>query len=141
MPKRILVVDDEAPVRTMLRQALEREGYEVREADDGDGGLRLLDKQPIDLVLLDIFMPNKEGIETLLEIRSLFPRLKFIVISGGGSRQNFSPLRAAKTLGAFGTLAKPFALHELLRMVSSALAEGGREAAAPVLPGRSINDA
>ena len=123
MPKHILVVNDEAQVCAMLRHALEREGCSVREASDGDMGIRVLDQQAVDLVLLNIFVPTKGGIETLREMRGSFPKLQFIVISGGGSRQNFTPLHAAETLGAYGTLAKPFSLQELSEMVKSALGE------------------
>ena len=68
---RILIIDDEAPVRDLLRQMLEKEGYEVVEAREGDIGIRLFRENPADLIITDILMPEKEGIETILELRKV----------------------------------------------------------------------
>src|SRR5262249_15356741 len=77
----ILVIDDEEPVRTVLRQMLEKEGYNVEEAADGAVGLSLLQDHPIDLIITDLFMPEKEGIETMREVRRSFPQVKIIAMS------------------------------------------------------------
>lgn len=81
---RILVIDDEPQVRAMLRQMLEREGYEVVEAEEGEEGMRRYREQPVDLVITDILMPQKEGIETIRALRRTNPGVKIIAISGGG---------------------------------------------------------
>ena len=73
--RHILVIDDEASVRALVRQVLEEEGYLVNEAADGEEGLAQLQSTPIDLVITDIFMPHKEGIETIRELRRQFPKI------------------------------------------------------------------
>ena len=118
MPK-VLVVDDEAPIRRLIRRTLERDGYEVEEAEDGAVALRRYRAAPADLVILDIFMPEKEGLETL---RELGPEAKVIAISGGGRAGNLLPLRSAQTFGALRTLTKPFEPSALLASVSDVLA-------------------
>jgi DNA-binding response OmpR family regulator len=120
---RILVIDDEAPVRNMLRQMLEKEGYEVVEAPDGAIGMRLFHEQSIDLIITDILMPEKEGIETILELRKSAPQVKIIAISGGGRTVKLDVLPIAQSFGAARTLAKPFERRELLEAVRAVLAQ------------------
>ncbi len=120
---RILIIDDEAPVRDLLRQMLEKEGYEVVEAREGDIGIRLFRENPADLIITDILMPEKEGIETILELRKVFPQVKIIAISGGGRMRNLDVLPVAKAFGAVRTLAKPFERKELLEAVRAVLAQ------------------
>lgn len=119
---RILVVDDDSQVRDVLIETLEEAGYEVVGVPDGREVLKLLKKMPFDMVITDIIMPEKEGIETILEFRQVFPDLKFIAISGGG---RFGPLsnylEIARNLGAYCTFSKPFEQKELLEAVDSAL--------------------
>ena len=122
MKTRILIIDDEAPVRDMLRQMLEKEGYEVVEAPEGNAGIRLFRDNPTDLVITDILMPDKEGIETILELQKTFPQVKIIAISGGG-RIKLNVLPVAKAFGALRTLAKPFERKELLEAVRAVLAQ------------------
>ncbi len=81
---RILVIEDEIQVRRLTRQMLELEGFEVLEAGDGDTGLQMFAENSIDLVITDIIMPGKEGIETILELKQKRPDIKIIAISGGG---------------------------------------------------------
>ncbi len=119
---RILVIDDEASIRTMLQQMLEGSGHEVAVAAQGAEGLTLFGEHPVDLVITDIFMPEKEGIETILELRQRSPQTKIIAISGGGRAGNLDILATAKNLGAHQTLAKPFERQELLDAVNAALA-------------------
>lgn len=116
---RILVIDDEAPVRDMMRQTLERAGYEVVEAGDGRRGMAQLRQQPVDLVITDILMPEQEGIETIRMLRKEFPQMKILAISGGGKKGNLDVLPIARTFGAHYTLAKPFERQELLDAVSA----------------------
>ena len=120
---RILVIDDEAPVRRILRQMLERDGYEVVEAPNGAIGLKLYDENPADLIITDILMPEKEGIETIMELRKTAPEVKIIAISGGGRMDKKGLLSTAKAFGAACTLAKPFTREEVLAAVRENLVQ------------------
>jgi len=119
---RILVIDDEASIRTMLQQILERSGHEVAVATQRAEGLTLFQEHPVDLVITDIFMPEKEGIETILELRYQSSHTKIIAISGGGRAGNLDFLATAKNFGAHHTLAKPFERQEVLDPVNAVLA-------------------
>ena len=119
----ILVIDDERPVRVMLRQMLEKEGYEVEEAPDGAAGMKLLHDHLHDLIITDLFMPEKEGIETMIEVRRHFPQVKIIAISGGGRAGALDLLPMAESFGALRTLAKPFERKELLEAVRAVLTQ------------------
>lgn len=121
--KNILVIDDEQLIRLQIRSALELEGYIVHEAANGNEGLARIAEAAPDVVITDILMPDKEGIETILELRRTHPKIRIIAISGGGRTGNKDFLRTAKHLGADRTLAKPFGLAELLRLVREVLAE------------------
>ncbi len=119
---RILVIDDEPQVRTVLLKSLERDGYQVMDAPNGKVGMELFQEEPFDLVITDIVMPEKEGIETIGELRHYFPETKIIAISGGGQnlKANYV-LHTAKILGAHCTLFKPFEIEELLNAVKHVL--------------------
>jgi DNA-binding response OmpR family regulator len=121
--KRILIIDDNDQVRSLLREMLELGHYTVIEAPNGDIGARLFRQQPADLVITDIFMPEKEGLETIRELRRDFPDVKIIAISGGGSRGDLGYLPTAKKLGAHRTFIKPFEMDELLSAVHELLGE------------------
>ncbi len=112
--KRVLVIDDDYQVRKMLRKMLEKEGYEVLDAIDGTHGIALHKESPADLVITDLIMPEKEGIETISEMRDDFPELKIIAISGGGLVSPDPYLRLAKDMGAHDTFPKPIKKEELL---------------------------
>ena len=118
---KILVVDDEPSIRLLLRRTLERGGYEVAEAEDGELAVRSQRANPADLVIVDIYMPEKEGLETILELRADARDLKIIAISGGGRAGNLSPLQVAETFGASRTLIKPIEPEALLESVSAVL--------------------
>jgi CheY-like chemotaxis protein len=125
---RILVVDDEDGLRRALRTVLERAGYEVREARSGQDAVRLWREEASDLVITDIHMPNKGGIETILELRALSPSLPVIAVSGSGEMTCRALLRDANLLGPIRTLDKPFKLTEMLECVSDVLKSAeGRE--------------
>ena len=81
---RILIIDNDVQILNMLRQTLEREGYDVLKASNGKQGIRLHREEPVDLIITDIIMPEKEGIETILELKRDYPDVKIIAISGGG---------------------------------------------------------
>jgi YesN/AraC family two-component response regulator len=115
--KSILIIDDEEQIRTMLRNLLERLGYEVVEAPDGKKGIRLFRKSPTDLIITDIVMPEKEGIELIMELKQEFPDVKIIAISGGGHNDPENYLSLAKELGAQRIVAKPFEKEDLLKAV------------------------
>jgi CheY-like chemotaxis protein len=119
----ILVIDDEEFVRDMLQQMLEAEGHSVVEAPNGAAGLRLLREHKPALVITDILMPEKEGIETIRELRKVAPHVKIIAISGGGRMSRIDLLAVAQSFGAAGTLAKPFERRELIDTVRAVLAQ------------------
>lgn len=118
---RILVMDDDATLRGAVRVVLEAAGYEVLEAADGAAGLRLQREQGADLVLVDIFMPERDGLEVVRGLRAEIPRPKIVAMSGGGWTKDLDVLSAAAAFGASRTLRKPFAPHELLAVVSELL--------------------
>ncbi|MBC8239113.1 MAG: response regulator [Alphaproteobacteria bacterium] len=119
---RILVIDDDDLVRETIKLGLESAHYQVVEANDGAVGLKIASQDEFDLVITDILMPNKEGIETIQELRRARPTLKIIAISGG-DRRGGSFLEIAEKFGASKTLRKPFRPQELLRCVQDLLAE------------------
>jgi CheY-like chemotaxis protein len=123
MPKRILVIDDEEPVRLIVREMLTMEGYEVVVAANGKVGLQLFRNDPTDLIITDIFMPEMEGLETIRELHREHPGVKIIAMSGGGESGMLSFLSYAKRFGALRTLRKPFSREELLTNVEDLLAE------------------
>jgi CheY-like chemotaxis protein len=122
--KRVLVVDDEAPIRSLLRTILSVAGREVFEAADGAEALRLLEGQPVELVLCDLRMPVMDGLETIPRIRRLAPAAQIVAMSGGGSSGVVDQLDVALQLGAAVALMKPFSVEELLAAMAEALAEG-----------------
>ncbi len=119
--KRILVVDDEEQMRAMIRKMLENAGYEVMEAPDGNVALWLFKEKSADLIISDLIMPEKEGLETIMELKQDFPDVKIIAISGGGQGDKGQYLDMAKKIGADSTLAKPFEQDELLKAVEALL--------------------
>lgn len=120
----ILIIDDEELVRYSVRKVLDRLGHEITEAENGAEGLALINQQPFDLIITDIIMPEKEGIETITELRRTHPNLKIIVISGGGRTGKKDYLRMASRLGARHTLAKPFRAEALIEAVDDCLQAG-----------------
>lgn len=118
---RILVIDDEDLARFTVANILESAGHEVVEASDGEEGLALQKEHPFDLVVTDIIMPKKEGVETIVELKRDFPDMKVIAISGGGRTRNLDFLELAKQFGADKILAKPFTEEELLENVNACL--------------------
>lgn len=116
MQKHILVVDDEIKIRDVLRTVLERTGYQVTEAADGLEGLRLYKEKDIDVVVTDIIMPEKGGIDLIMDLRRDFPGVKIIAISGGGMG-GISYLDIALGVGADRAIGKPFVLDDFLEAV------------------------
>lgn len=117
--RRILLVDDDPDVRRALGAALTKAGYEVIPAADGDEAVRQWRQlHGGDLVILDMFMPEKDGLQTIIELRSQSPRVPIIAISGGGTTGRLDILKDAKLLGAIETFEKPFSIHALLALVA-----------------------
>ena len=115
----ILLIDDEDQVRVLFQMALGGAGYGVLAAESGQHGLRLLQQQEVDLILLDILLPDMDGLKLIQRLRTTRPTSKIIAISGGSWEWDY--LDTAKSLGAHDTLKKPFRLQELLDVVSSQL--------------------
>lgn len=107
----------------MLEITLTRAGHEFVEADAGEMGLRLYKESPADLVIVDIILPKKGGLETIQELQRDFPKAKFIGISGGFQKKTDSNMALAELLGIQRTLSKPFTSEELLKMITEVLAE------------------
>jgi CheY-like chemotaxis protein len=127
---RILVIDDDRDLRTLLLYELRAAGHDVRAACDGAEGLALQHELPADVVVTDIYMPEKEGIETIRELKEQFPKVKIIAMSGGGSlraaRRAFTSEALAvvgRELNVVAVLQKPFETPELLRSVEAAVAQ------------------
>lgn len=123
MQKKILVIDDDLLFRSMLVEMLERKEYLVYAAEDGEQGVNIWKEVQPDIVITDIIMPNKEGIETILEMKRQNKSVKIIAISGGGRTNAQDNLRSAKLLGASLTLSKPFDSGDLLTAVQTLLAQ------------------
>ncbi len=117
----ILVVEDDPQIRTMLKRMLEEAGYQVSLAGNGRQAIEIFLLQPADLVITDILMPDKDGLETIREMREAHPKLKMIAISGGGQLPAAIFLKMAQTAGAVTTLNKPFGKRALLEAVQQAL--------------------
>lgn len=115
--KRILVVDDDALVRTVLRNILEYEGYEVVVASNGKVALELNRQKQADLVIIDILMPEKDGVETIVELKETYPETVLIAMSGGGHQGPEFYLKIAKTLGVTRTFRKPIEREKLLALI------------------------
>jgi CheY-like chemotaxis protein len=118
---RVLVIDDDLQVRKLLRSLLEREGYEVALADNGKEGLDAYGQAPADLVITDLIMPEKEGIEMILALRQRSPAVKIIAISGGARIGPETHLRMAERLGANRTFSKPVDRKALLAAIRELL--------------------
>jgi DNA-binding response OmpR family regulator len=126
---RILVVDDDAAVRDSIATVLDGAGFQVDQADHGASGMRLLRANEPDLVITDILMPHKEGIETIREIRAVLPQTPIIAISGSVEpRADY--LKMAQSFGASAILAKPFDPAVLLEHVNRLLSARDAGAAA-----------
>jgi len=114
----ILVIDDEDIVRKSICKMLEAEGHEVQEAKTGLEGLSRFKQQPPDVLITDILMPDKDGLEIIRELHTAYPKVKILAITGGGAAGNLDFLPQAKAFGAHATLHKPFMRDELLNSLA-----------------------
>ena len=110
----VLIIDDDEDVRDSIRLILETQGYSVDVASDGDEGIALCNNGSFDVAIVDLLMPRKEGIATIVELKRDVPELRILAISGGSNYMQMDYLSMAKKLGAAETLLKPFKAHELL---------------------------
>ena len=121
---RILIIEDDDKFRTMVRKMLEKAGYnDIEEAANGNIGVKLFRQRPFDLVITDIIMPDKEGLEMITELFRDYPGIKIIAMSGGGRIGPKGYLEVAKHLGASRTLVKPFKHADLIDAVQELLRE------------------
>jgi len=115
----VLVVDDEEQVRQLIRETLEQAGHHVWEARDGKEALLLFRQSHADLVIMDILMPDQDGLESIVSLRREYPKVKVIAITGGTDMIGILTfLDVAKMLGATRTLQKPFEMRALLDAVA-----------------------
>lgn len=120
---RILVVDDDPISRQVLRAMLEKEGHLISEAEDGAKAVRDYDSGLIDLVITDIFMPEKEGVQTVRELMKENPNVKIIAVSGGSSSANYDSLDWIKMFGVKYTFTKPFDSKAIIAAVDDLLSQ------------------
>jgi DNA-binding NtrC family response regulator len=116
-PHRVLVVDDNADMRLSMRQLLGLLGYEVETASDGNEALALHRANAVGILITDIFMAGKEGMETIVAFKREWPLVRVIAMSGGGERAKRNYLQAAMQIGADATLQKPFSLASLKQVL------------------------
>jgi DNA-binding NtrC family response regulator len=121
--RRIMVVDDDAGIRRSLHTLLSRAGHEVLQAADGLEAIRLWRTGGADLVITDLHMPNKDGIQTILELLTHTPGVPIIAMSGGGQTKRLDLLGNVTLLGSVLTIEKPFTLSEMMSVVRRALGQ------------------
>jgi DNA-binding NtrC family response regulator len=126
-PKRILVIDDETTALDLLRRILEMHGYEVTLAKNGQEGVESFQQDPCDLVITDMVMPIKDGLQTILDLRLEAPELPIIAISGGGTISKERYLAVAGYLDRVITIAKPFTMEQIIEAVEKLLHEKSLE--------------
>ena len=120
MKRKVLVVDDNPDILWSMRALLEREGFDVRTASDGQQAFELQENEAMDVVVTDLFMPGRDGIETIEAFRRHWPKLKIVAMSGQDAQCDY--LGVASALGASAILRKPFAADDLLSTLRSMLA-------------------
>ncbi len=118
---RVLVIDDEPYILLMLKKLFEKEGFDVDIAINGDEGIKIFSKYPADVIITDIVMPEKEGLETIREFKQTNPDLKIIAISGGGRIDSKEYLDSARLFGAAKVFRKPFKQREMVNAVNELL--------------------
>jgi len=121
-PCSILVVDDEPGIRELLSMMLEAAGHTVVSAEDGIQAPKVLASQAVQVVITDLLMPERDGLEFIAEVRKKFPKVKIIAMSGGGHIARDSYLRIAKNFGAHVLLEKPFSQSGVLGAIDSVMA-------------------
>lgn len=121
----ILIVDDEMLFRKLVRKMLEEAGHQVLEAANGNEALAIVERTPPDLIIMDVLMPEREGIETIASLRRAKSTIPILAVSGGGRTKMTEFLTVAEKFGADASLRKPFDQKTLLDAVQSLLGKGG----------------
>lgn len=125
----VLIIDDDDQIRRLLRVGMEQAGYEVREGRSGREGVRCYRSMPADVTVVDILMPDKDGLAAIVELKREFPDAKVIAMTGGSPKMKLPDfLDVARRLGASRTLHKPFTMTEFLSAVEAELKGGTGEA-------------
>lgn len=120
--KIILVVDDDSDVRSVLKGVIEEAGYCVLQVSDGNEAVVAFHQNKIDLIVLDILMPEKDGLEVIRELRGSKDKVKILAISGGGQEEGKTYAQIAQRLGACDSLVKPFGHDVLMEKIEALLA-------------------
>lgn len=118
---RILIIDDDEQIRVLLQQMMEWAGFDVVVAENGKVAMRLQQREPADLVITDLIMPEQEGLETISRLKKEYKGIKIIAISGGGRIGPEAYLPAALELGADRVFCKPFDVKEIVDAVRNLL--------------------
>jgi CheY-like chemotaxis protein len=121
---KVLIVDDEDEVRSLFVEALREEGHDVQHAENGEKGIALSKIFSPDVIVLDVFMPEKDGVETLHELRSTGSQARIIACSGGGMSKNYDFLELTETFGADLVLKKPILPDQLVQHVRHCISLG-----------------
>ncbi|MGR3179554.1 MAG: response regulator [Candidatus Anammoxibacter sp.] len=117
--KKIVIVDDDVELRTTLIMVLGKAGYDVSGLEDGSVLNGFLQNQPVDLIITDLFMPDKDGFEIIMDCRKNFKDIKIVAMTGGHDRITTDFLKPAKFMGANHTIKKPFDCEEIVDIVKS----------------------
>jgi DNA-binding response OmpR family regulator len=120
---RVLIIDDDLVLRRALAKHLERAGYDVLQASDGDTGIRECQRHPVDLVVVDIFMPRQGGLQTIGGLRREWPAMKILAMSGVKSAGSLDVEKHAIALGADRFVTKPFEAATLVALAATLLEE------------------
>lgn len=118
-PRSILVVDDNSQLRSLLGGALTKLGYQVTSAADGAEAFQVIAEKTFDVVITDLLMPERDGIEVIGELRLKQPKTRIVAMSGGGRGSRSHYLETARGLGAHAVLGKPFSVSELTAALDS----------------------
>ena len=121
MSNKILIIDDDELVRSMMANFLKKNGYAVAQASNGNEGIEIAKKNIPDIVITDMLMPEKEGIETIVDLKKYNTDIKIIAISSGGKTKNMSFLDIAKNVGAQATIEKPFKPQDLIETIKEVI--------------------
>jgi CheY-like chemotaxis protein len=117
--KTVLIADDDKLILSSFRHSLAQRGYKILLAENGAAAIEYLEQVSIDILFLDILMPGKDGLETLLEIKRRFPAVPVYVMSGGGTRSKQDFLTVAEKFGATGTMRKPVTAADLAKIIEA----------------------
>ena len=123
MTTTVLIADDDPTLRAIGAELLSGEGYRVLEAEDGDEALRIVEAEAVDLIVLDMLMPNKDGIETIIELKRRQSGVRILAISSGGSMDVDSLLKPALAYGADRVMSKPLRISTFATTIAEMLAE------------------